>query len=262
MLTPVPQLLGQSWKTYRQHFMALKPYILLLFLPTVVLSLSGVLGITLSALLPVSDTLVTIVIVLLSLAAWIFSIIMSLAVALALKQALETGTVPAWREALHKVAPYLASIIWVWILVGLIVLGGVILLIIPALIFTVWYVFSSYAVLFEGLRGWAALKASKNLVSGRWFAIAWRVFAPGIVFGFLIGVGSLLVSLPFLVLEPTTVLAETGPSLTVVGLETLRSLLSALVTAVLSPLATLPVLLLYLEVKKTPVEVLPSALIS
>lgn len=63
--------------------------------------------------------------------------------------------------------------------VGLIVLFGLILLIIPAIIFGIWYSFSVWLVLDRGIRIGEALKQSKAMVRGRF----WKIFGRSIVFG-------------------------------------------------------------------------------
>ncbi len=265
MLSPAPFFISQSWNLYRRNFTGLRPYMLLLFIPALIMSLSGAIGVVLSALLPFSEAAVTVVLALLSLASWIFSMLTSLALMIAQKHMVEAGTVTPWKDAYHQAWPFLLPVIWVSILVGLIVLAGLLLLLVPAVIFSFWYVFSVYETLFSGQRGYAALKASKALVSGRWAAIAWRVIAPGAVFALVMGLVTFLVTLPFGIMSPASyglgIDLATGPSLSTVGLEIGHSLLSSLVTAVLSPLASLPLLLLYLEAKKTPVEMVPTPVI-
>ncbi len=79
---------------------------------------------------------------------------------------------------LHKVFP----VIWVSILVGLMYLLGIILLIVPILVFLVWYRFSQAYVVVDDVRGTAALAASKKLSSGRWWAVFARIVVPGLFF--------------------------------------------------------------------------------
>ena len=57
---------------------------------------------------------------------------------------------------------------------------GLILLIIPGIIFMVWYYFSSYVNVLEVNKnnGLEALTSSKELVKGRWFKTLWRLIAP------------------------------------------------------------------------------------
>jgi hypothetical protein len=64
----------------------------------------------------------------------------------------------------------------VGLLTGLAIMGGFILLIIPGIIFLVWFALSSYVYVYEGIGGTEALKRSKYYVSGRWGAVFWRFF--------------------------------------------------------------------------------------
>jgi hypothetical protein len=258
MLITAPQLIRQSFSIYRRDWKALTPYMTLLFVPTLIMSLSGTVGIFLTSLLPVSDFLVNTIIILLSIAAWLFSFLVTLSVTTALKHFIETGSAPHWREVLKSVTPHLSSSIWVSILVGLLVLLGTILLFIPAIIFSGWYAFSVYMVLFEGKKGTEAMRASKELVAGRWLAVFWRIIAPGFVYGFLIGIVSLIVTLPFASLGASTD-GTTTVSLASFSLAALQTLLSGAVTAILTPLATLPLLLLYKDAKEHPLEAMPPA---
>jgi hypothetical protein len=65
------------------------------------------------------------------------------------------------------------------VLVGLIEIGGGILLIIPGIIFGIWYGFSEFVFVVEGRGIKDSLKASKKLVVGRF----WKVFGRVLVFG-------------------------------------------------------------------------------
>jgi len=65
------------------------------------------------------------------------------------------------------------------IVVGLIIFLGMILLVIPAIIFAVWYSFSILLVLDKGVGIGQALKQSKSMVSGRF----WKILGRSVVFG-------------------------------------------------------------------------------
>lgn len=60
-------------------------------------------------------------------------------------------------------------ILWVGILRGLIVLGGLILLIVPGVIWALRYSLATEAAVLEGKRGMAALHRSKDLTNGKLF---------------------------------------------------------------------------------------------
>jgi hypothetical protein len=72
------------------------------------------------------------------------------------------------------------------LLVGVLVLLWSLLLIIPGIIFGVFYGFALYVLVFENIRGMAAIKRSQQLVTGYWWAVFGRTL-------FLI-LGALLVS--------------------------------------------------------------------
>lgn len=91
-----------------------------------------------------------------------------------------TGFKQSFVQSKHKVAKFFGTSL----LAGLIILLGFVLLIVPGIIFTVWYSFASWVVIAEGISGSAALKQSKNYVKDRWWSVAWRLL--GIVLFFVV----------------------------------------------------------------------------
>jgi len=77
--------------------------------------------------------------------------------------------------------PYLGSYAWISFLVGLVVVGGFILFIIPGIIFLVWFCFSTFILVFEGKKGTQALKRSKALVQGYWWSVVGRFLLVALV---------------------------------------------------------------------------------
>lgn len=101
---------------------------------------------------------------------------------------------PKPTSAYKTARKYFGAYIWVAILSGLAVLGGLILLIIPGIIISTWLAFVPFTLLLEDKYGREALKASKALVKGRWWAVFLRQLAIGVIylvvvlgFSFLIG---------------------------------------------------------------------------
>lgn len=86
------------------------------------------------------------------------------------------------RASLYQGAHKLIPIVWVSFLTSLMIAGGFILFVVPALIFFVWYKFSSYEVVMDDVGGTAALGASRRLVTGRWWAVFVRLLVPGVFF--------------------------------------------------------------------------------
>lgn len=87
-----------------------------------------------------------------------------------------------FQSSMKKIAIYFL----VAILVGLVTMLGFILLIIPGIIFAVWYSFAEFIVVLEDKKGTETLKASKDLVRGRWGATFWRLVLPSLLV-YLIG---------------------------------------------------------------------------
>lgn len=69
------------------------------------------------------------------------------------------------------------SFLLVSFLTGLIVGLGFLFLIVPGIIFTIWFAFSTYVVICEDKRGLKALSRSKELIKGYWWPAAKRIFA-------------------------------------------------------------------------------------
>ncbi len=89
-----------------------------------------------------------------------------------------TGQRAAITPGLRKLVP----MVWVSILVTAIVVPGLFLFLIPGFYFLVRYRFSQNFVILDGLRGRAALAASRALVKGRWWTTALRLALPGIFY--------------------------------------------------------------------------------
>jgi len=92
------------------------------------------------------------------------------------------------KELIVEARPFLINFISVSLLVGLVCFFGLILFIIPGIIWVVWFSFAIYVYIFEGIKGWSALKRSKELVKGHWWPVALRSLVIILI--------SLLISLP------------------------------------------------------------------
>lgn len=77
---------------------------------------------------------------------------------------------------------FLLPVVSVSLLYSLIVFGGILLLIVPGIIFLVWFACAQYAVILDGKRGWNAFTFSKSLTKGRFFRAAAMIYAGPIVF--------------------------------------------------------------------------------
>jgi hypothetical protein len=85
----------------------------------------------------------------------------------------EEKTLPhATRWMVRHVLPLL----WVLVLSGLLIFGGLLFFIIPGLIVAISVTFAQYIYVSEDKRGMAALLASRALVGGRWFKVFRKIF--------------------------------------------------------------------------------------
>lgn len=95
-----------------------------------------------------------------------------------------------FRDALQKGKGLALPLFWVWFLSAFIIGGGTALLVIPGIIFMVWFFFAQFILVEEDTRGMSALLKSREYVKGEWFKVALRLL--------LVWLVSLLISLiPF-----------------------------------------------------------------
>lgn len=191
-------LLNKSWEVYKDRFETIVGIAAIPLVANFLIAIPLIIGSFLTGALWKNMTLPVIVIlsvlaVILGLA-WIAFVIIWPAVAMlyAIKgREEEIGLEESFRKAWPKIASYF----WINLLSGLAVLVGLILVIIPGIIFAVWFVFSNYVLVVEGKKGTSALSRSKELVQGNWLAVFGRIAFMGVV-GMVIG--GVLGLVPFL----------------------------------------------------------------
>lgn len=124
----------------------------------------------------------------------VVSVWVSVASIISIKEILESKN-PDLKSTLVSSWKKLVGFVLVGLLVGLIVFSGVLLLVIPGIIFGVWLYFSQFAYLDKNLGIRESLRVSKALVDGRF----WSVFGRMLAIGLLMGLASMVVSsVPYL----------------------------------------------------------------
>ncbi len=95
-------------------------------------------------------------------------------------------------DAFREASPYFWKVVGLSIVLGLLLLVLFILLIIPGIIFGVYWIFASLFLVIENRRIGECLDASKQLVKGKW----WRVFGYYLLLGIIVVVVSLIIIIP------------------------------------------------------------------
>ncbi len=181
MLIKARDLIRESWTLYKNNFLFLTKIAAWLLIPAVVLTV-----------LPIFDTggkffgIINIFLLLVYLFTIFFlASFISIALVMAINGLLKQEKVDmkaVYGASYSKILSY----IWISVLVTVATLGGTLLLIIPGIIFSIWFSFSLYILILEGQRGTQSLAMSRELVKGYFWPVLWRWVAPYFVYGLLL----------------------------------------------------------------------------
>jgi hypothetical protein len=83
----------------------------------------------------------------------------------------------SFSELLNSSYSKIGGLLWTDFLTGLVVFVGFLLLIVPGIYLMIATIFSSYIFLDQGIKGWPAIKKSREYVKGHWGSIAARLVA-------------------------------------------------------------------------------------
>jgi len=184
MILSATDLFRDSWKLYKKNFWLFTGYAAWLLLPLAVfLILSNA----------PKHWAIAIIIILASLGELFIGIWILATVILTTIQLSENKQVDDVKTS-KKALASMKNLLSTSVLQLLVILGGLILFIIPGLIFSIWYGFSQATAVLTGKRPVEALAHSKSLVKGRFFPVAWRMLSIPILLalGYSIIVGGLI----------------------------------------------------------------------
>lgn len=142
----------------------------IMLIPAVISFIAGILPI-----LGENSVLVVLTLVL-SLVAGIIGVFAGIAVLIGFKE----EKLADWKAAYKQSTKWFWSVTWLNILVGVVVLVGTILLIVPGIYLYICFAFSGAFLIMENKRGWDAAQASKELVKGYWWAVLGRFIVIGL----------------------------------------------------------------------------------
>lgn len=225
-LQSLGSLLRNSWRVYRNLFKVFFGLVLITFVASV---------------LPVVTLQVSLIV---SAVEIFLAAILSVITSIAMVDVIVTDGADGVASSLQKGMKLFWPYVWVVFLVGLVVMGGLFLLIIPGLIMGVMLEFSSYALIAENKRGLDALAQSWYYIKGRAWSIVWRLLVIGII--------SLAV---VLILGTLTKLGHGSYDQNLI-----YTLVKNLISAILEPFALIYVILIYRDLKQIKGEIDPASL--
>jgi hypothetical protein len=247
MLITVGEIIERSWSLYAKNFKKLWRFMALLFIPNFILGLSGLLSLYLdnyagSGVFVLVNNITVLAILVASL---ILTLWASMALAKNLGFIATNKPITAIKESFSNTSHLIWPVIYTTVMVFLAVLGGTVLLVIPGIIFSIWFCFAYLIVIFEEKRGVEAMRESKKMVVGRWWSILWRMLAPGVFFGIFYVIIANLLYYPLAALFQGTALVV------------INGFFNGVLSALFSPLTALTTVLLYFSAKENPVQVNP-----
>jgi hypothetical protein len=200
------RIITVGWEQYWQHFRSILPIFLIVYIP-INIGLSFV---------PV-DYLVEqhglrgfkIYMKLIQLTEFLIGVVATMSLARLIEASL-LGQPITWQQALRQALSRWGASIGTGLLAGLIILGMCLLLIVPGIIWSLYYSLFMYAVALRGLSGKKALDYSKAIVKGQW----WRVFGYLLVINILGAVAGIAVAAPFFFTPDNRILDIASDTLT------------------------------------------------
>ncbi len=242
MLISPSQIIAQSFQFYKNNWRALAPYMVLIFLPTIIMECLGIMGFYISDMIPALTLTHKIIILLVLAATFVFDIWISVAFTRATKALiLQEPNAHDWQFLFKNSSNLIWPAFFTSLLIVMAVTAGLILFLIPGIIFTIWYGFAYYAVVLENKKGLKALSFSKKIVVGRWWQIFIRLIAPLAIF---LLIGS---ALRYIVVGPIALLPYSAFPLLIT-----QGLIATIINVLIMPLFYASGMLLYLSAKTNP----------
>ncbi len=200
------RVLSVGWREYCRHFRSILPIVLIVYIPINI----GLSFVPVDALIEQHGLRgFRMYMKVVQLSEFLIGVLATLSIA-KLVEAGFLGQSCTWRQAFHHAFSRWGTAIVSGMLGGVIVLGMFLLLIVPGIIWSLYYSFFLYVVALRGLSGKAALDYSKSLVKGQW----WRVFGYLLVINVLGFLAGALLAVPFIFTPENRVLDILSDTLT------------------------------------------------
>lgn len=246
MLVNASEIISQSFLICKKNWRELLIYSIFLFLPSAILVILGILGTYLIIYSPSLSLIVNVLIIAIYAAGLIFTLWATISLSLKIKNLLENKPGEKWQSIFSSTSPMIWPVFYTGLLVGLIIFAGFLLLIIPGIIFAVWYIFFFYFVVFEKKKGLSALRESKKLVMGRWGITLWLVLLPALFYGILAMLLQYSITIPLNILITNDITALIT-----------NSVVNSLINSLMAPFTLAAMIVLYLNFKNNPLQTPP-----
>jgi hypothetical protein len=179
-LKSISELFSISWELFKKRFWTLNClYLLSVFFLIVFIGLFIGMGFLLSVSFPEHKILLIAVAGLVGMIPGSIAMFWGFSAFILSVTREELGIRDSLRQGWRKVL----SFMWLYNLTGFIIMGGFLLLIIPGVIFLVWFAFAPFILISEDERGMKALLKSKEYVREKWFDVFLRLFVIWIMSG-------------------------------------------------------------------------------
>jgi hypothetical protein len=176
----VRDVLAKTWSVYCKQFKALATIMLIVALPNIIINYIMVEYVakqnhfTSSAMMVLVSVMIVVAFI---------SFVALLKIILIVENTVKDDrNEMKWKTVLSKAFSKLASYIGTNLLAAFILFGLSLLLVIPGIIWSLYYVFFMQVVFLRGIGGKDALDYSKSLVKGRWWKVFWILFVMVLIY--------------------------------------------------------------------------------
>jgi len=257
MLIPAKQIIVQSFSLYKNNWKKFISYLGLFFATTLIFSLFSVWLVQFDNSEKIIFNTGFFIFCFIALAVSVFSTWISITFTRLIAKLSNNEIADAdVKQNLSATVRLIIPVFILSIIVGLIIFGGLLLFIIPGIIFGVWYAFAMYEIVLNDKKIKESLHNSKLLVKGRWWSVVWRLLAPTIVFTFITLMLNYILVLPLGIISRLVTLDPN--SFWMVTLDSTLQIASSIISVLILPLTITAPTILYLELRKTPVEENPT----
>lgn len=225
------ELIKSTFSSYKNNFSRFLPFLSIIFLSQIISFVLPLLFLSLN----------TNLLFLLSVVSTIFVyLLMTVLTVAIIRIAAEVPNTESFKNNIRYSLRLFFPALIANICMNVVVILGFLLFIIPGILFSVWFIFTLYGVAIDNKKPIEALRWSRQLIRGRWWATLWRLLVPTLFYG-------IIFSILFLLLSTTTSALQTwNPTLG----QIIFDVLSAILISLYVPFGILSFSILYTHLKQ------------